>query len=81
MEAAFSGYAERLKHLNELATYQALQTAALSRIPKNKALPTLDKLLGYSIKAPVRKQTAEDMLAAFEAMRERGEPINIRRID
>lgn len=53
-------------------------TAALHRYPKNKPLPSLDELT-----KPARsnkKQSTDEMLAAFQAMKAAGAPITIRKI-
>ncbi|KEZ13535.1 hypothetical protein CP98_04990 [Sphingobium yanoikuyae] len=53
-------------------------TAALHRYPKNKQLPSLDELTKPA--RPNQKQSTDEMLAAFQAMKAAGAPITIRKI-
>ena len=61
-----------------MATFQARLTAALQRYPKNKPLPSLDELTKPA--GANQKQSTDEMLAAFQAMKAAGAPIRIRKI-
>ncbi|WIA57830.1 hypothetical protein N6H05_08550 [Sphingobium sp. WTD-1] len=53
-------------------------TAALHRYPKNKPLPSLDELTKPA--QSNQKQSTDEMLAAFQAMKAAGAPIRIRKV-
>jgi hypothetical protein len=78
LKAALDGYRAARRAEIEALTYQARLTVVLSRYPKNKYLPTLEKLLKPA--QPEGRQSSDDMLAAFQAMQAAGAPIKIRKV-
>ncbi|BBD01837.1 hypothetical protein [Sphingobium sp. YG1] len=78
MKATLDGYRASARTTIEALTYHARLAANLSRYPKNKYLPTLEKLL-----KPAKsdaKQSKDDMLAAFQEMQAAGAAIHIRKV-
>jgi hypothetical protein len=62
----------------EQDTVHAWKTAAFSAAAQNGKLKKLDH---YLAKRPVRQQTAEEMLATLQGFKDRGVPMNIRRVN
>jgi hypothetical protein len=78
LEAVLAGFKAARTAEIEGHTYLARLAIGLSRWPKDKYLPSLEQLLEPA--RPKGKQSVDDMLAAFQDMKDSGAPIKITKV-